>query len=199
MPPTMRRARRRLQQPAQHADRRRLPGAVAAEESEDLAASARRTTRRRRRRTRRTVASDADVDGDGRSDRSRGAHSGPVPASWSHRPLEPRVARRAFARARVRSSSAWSTRARASSTSVLVATPARNRSSTTRRASAALRTPSVGRVNRGAAGIQFEPALLHLEGDLPIELGDARLRPRASARRPRPAPRGAARRPRAAS
>ena len=46
-----RRAGRRPQQAAQHADGRRLAGAVAAEEAEDLAARARRTTRRRRRRT----------------------------------------------------------------------------------------------------------------------------------------------------
>ena len=41
-----RRAARRLEQPAQHADRRRLAGAVAAEEAEDLALARRRTSAR---------------------------------------------------------------------------------------------------------------------------------------------------------
>src|SRR5204862_1930602 len=51
-------------------------------------------------------------------------------------------ASRALATACVRSSSAWSSATWASRTSVLVATPAPNRSPTTRRASLALRTAS---------------------------------------------------------
>ena len=112
------RAARRLQQPAQHADRRGLAGAVAAEKAEDLALAARRTTRDRRRRSRRSV-------------RVRSvtvmAFIGPSAR------CKPRVREAARWRAPACDRAAPGGRATcASSTSVLVATPAANRSPTTR-------------------------------------------------------------------
>ena len=107
--------RRRAQQPAQHADGGGLAGAVAAEEAEDLAAPRRRRTGRPRRRTRRTAAS-------GRGLRWHCPVSCPrcVSTSQSVRSLDVSrgrgpgrrraCARRALAIARVRSSSACSTR-----------------------------------------------------------------------------------------
>ena len=65
---------------------------------------------------------------------------------------------------------------------MLVATPALKRSPTTRSASAARRgrRPSAA-VDGGAARVELEPALADLEGDLAIELGDARPSARAVA------------------
>ena len=78
------------------------------------------------------------------------------------------------ATARVRSSSAWSRSVCASSTSVLVATPAVKRSPT--HAPRLHRRPDavVGRRDRGNAPIHLEAALLDLERELPIELRAAR-------------------------
>ena len=131
------------QQAAEHADRRRLAGAVAAEEAEDLAASRRRTTRRRRRRTRRIGASGASLSMAFERGRLAGtAGHATVPIARSRRAS---ASRALAARAREIELGLQHARARASSTSVLVATPALNRSPTTRRASVALRTPSVPR------------------------------------------------------
>src|SRR5262249_34481968 len=118
-----RRSARRLQQSAQHANRRRLSRAVAAEESEDLASG--------------DVERQA-IDGGEIAETTREIpHDDRV-----HRPTA-RASRasamRAVAIARVRSSSACSRTTCASRTSVLVATPAAKRSPTTRLASPALR------------------------------------------------------------
>ncbi len=74
----------------------------------------------------------------------------------------------------------------ASSTSVLVATPASNRSPTTRRASVAAATASVRRRERGPRGPHVEQALAHFDGDA------RRRNRRGAAVRRRPAPTAAA-------
>ena len=127
MPPTVAVPRGRLQQPAQHADRRGLAGAVAAEKAEDLALP----------HVERQV-----IDGDEVAEAPREIGDGDG-VHWPRARASRASASRALAIACVRSSSACSSATCASSTSVLVATPAANRSPTTRRASVALRTPSV--------------------------------------------------------
>src|SRR6185436_1096560 len=117
---------RRLQQPAEHADRRRFAGAVAAEKPEDLALA----DLERQPIDRHEVAEAPREIGDG---------------DGVHRPSARAIlasARCALAIACVRSSSACRSATCASRTSVLVATPAAKRSPSTRRASAALRTAS---------------------------------------------------------
>ena len=148
-----RRAGRRLQQAAQHPDRRRLAGAVAAEEAEDLARPRRRTTRGRRRRSspNRRVRSRTTMACHGASRYLPSARSSRASAS------------RTLASACVRSSSACSSATCASSTSVLVATPAAKRSPTTRRASAAARTRVVGGGDGRAGRLEVEPPLPHLD------------------------------------
>ena len=131
-----RRARRWAQQPAEHADGRRLAGAIAAEEAEDLAALDRERQVVDRDEVAEPPREIADLDGVLRRGRGR--------ASWpAHRAIEPRHREAGVRRrARVRSSSACSRSVCASSTSVLVATPAVKRSPTTRCASCAARMPS---------------------------------------------------------
>ncbi len=116
-PPTMRRAAGRAEQAAQHADGRGLAGAVGAEKAEDFAC----LTENDRSSTATNVAElarqAADVDG--------------KVASWllvPARAASRASASRTLASARVRASSLSSSATCATSTSVLVATPAANRS-----------------------------------------------------------------------
>ena len=70
----------------------------------------------------------------------------------------------------MRSSSACSSATCASITSVLVATPAANRSAMTRRASAALRTPASAAAIAASAETEIGRALADLDVDVRVEL-----------------------------
>ena len=126
-------ARGRLQQPAHHADGGRLAGAVRAEKAEDLPALDR----------------EADaIDGDEAAELPRQIADDdglPGRSSPSQRPIQP-GGRELRVRERAREIELrLQQRDLRVSTSVLVATPAPNRSASTRRASAAARTP-IGRL-----------------------------------------------------
>src|SRR6185436_3963282 len=130
----------RLQQSAQHPDGRRLACAVGAKEAEDLSPLDRERQIVNGDEGTEAARQAAHVDRGRRRRRWRRnarAH-GCRPLARSSRAS----ARRTPANARVRTSSDSSSCTCAMSTSVLVATPAPNRSVTTRRASAALRTAS---------------------------------------------------------
>ena len=170
-PPTVRRAARRLQQPAQHADRRRLAGAVAAEEAEDLAL---RDVERQPidgDERRRSAASGRDGDRvDRRSSSQRALPAAPRPAAT-------------LASACVRSSSACSSATCASSTSVLVATPAAKRSPTTRRASVGAAHAVVGRARSPRGSTSSSSSRCRTSSaDRRVELGEPRLGARVAMR-----------------
>ena len=102
--------------------------------------------------------------------RGSGQWTGLTPAATDNRDAHRPRARSRRARAiwtlasvRVRSSSACSSATCASSRSTLVATPAVKRSLTTRRASAALRTPSVAATTAATRRFEVQPALRDLE------------------------------------
>ena len=80
-------------------------------------------------------------------------------------------ARRALAWACVRSSCAWSSATCASRISVLVETPAANRSPTTRRASEAERTASLAAAIDALRRVEIQSPLQHLDLQLAVELG----------------------------
>ena len=134
-----------------------------------------RESRRSPLRARRSVSRSTATKSPNRFERSRTAIALIVPSARARRAS----ASRALAIACVRSSSACSTATCASSTSVLVATPAPNRSATTRLASVALRTASVADVNRRPRRGQLGEPLTDLDGQHGVEFGEPLLDRRA--------------------
>ena len=155
-PPTTARAGGGLQQAAQHPDGGRFSGAVAPEEAEDLALVD---------RERHVVHGDETAEAARQVVDDNGGH-GYFPSARSSRAS----ASRTLASACVRSSPAWSSATCASSTSVLVATPASNRSpSDPARLGGGTQRVGGGR-HRGAGRFEVEAALPDLDVEDRVEL-----------------------------